>query len=84
MENEIAIIEKKGSDAVKKLRLSELQSGHPFMINAKDLPQRECYLEYPEGFIELVKLNNASQDFTVVRRLSTQESDDVRLQYQLA
>jgi hydrogenase maturation factor HypF (carbamoyltransferase family) len=41
----LQIIEKKGNDAVQRLRLQKLRSGHPFMINAKDLESNQCYLE---------------------------------------
>lgn len=46
-------IEKAGIAAVKKLRQKKLQSGIPFMINSKELPGNQCYLEYPDGSMML-------------------------------
>jgi len=52
----LQIIEKVGNEAVQKLRLRKLRDGHPFMINSKDLRSNQCYLEYPDGSIQLVFL----------------------------
>jgi hypothetical protein len=81
--SEAEIIEKSGADAVRKLRLIKLQSGSPFMINSRELPAGQCYLEYPDGKIELVSLAANSIDFSVVRELTNEESMLIRLKYQL-
>lgn len=44
-------MERTGNAAVKKLRITKLRNGHPFMINSEDLPGYQCYLEYPDGSI---------------------------------
>lgn len=44
-------IEKKGTEAVKRLRIQKLEKGLPFIINSKELPSNQCYLEYPGGTI---------------------------------
>jgi hypothetical protein len=44
------------NDAVKELRLHKLRNGQPFMINSKDLKCNQCFLEYPDGTIQLVFL----------------------------
>ena len=49
-------IAKIGNDAVKELRLHKLRNGQPFMINSKDLKCNQCFLEYPDGTIQLVFL----------------------------
>ena len=77
-------IEKIGNDAVQKLRLQKLHNGHPFMINSKDLEPNQCYLEYPDGSIQLVFLKNAAKEFTVIRTLSLSEELSLRSRYGLS
>jgi hydrogenase maturation factor HypF (carbamoyltransferase family) len=77
-------IEKIGNEAVQKLRLQKLRSGHPFMINSKDLEPNQCYLEYPDGSIQLVFLKNAAKAFTVIRTLSPSEELSLRSRYGLS
>jgi len=71
-------IEKIGGQAVRELRVQKLKSGHPFMINSKDLPSNQCYLEFPDGSIQLVYLENAAREFTVIRTLSIDEAESIR------
>ena len=77
-------IEQIGKTAVQKLRLQKLQSGHPFMINSKELEPNHCYLEYPDGTIQLAYLKNAAKDFTIIRTLSASEEEVIRLKYQFS
>lgn len=81
---EIQEIEKKGTAAVKRLRLKKLKTGFPFMINSKDLPGNQCYLEYPNGSIVLVTIAKSAKDFTVLRVLSSDEQRILRLKYNLS
>ena len=81
---DIVEIEEKGNAAVKELRLKKLQSGHPFMINSKDLPSNQCYLEYPDGSIQLVTIQKAARDFTIIKTLSQEEINIIRLKYNLS
>ena len=74
-------IEQIGSEAVKKLRLQKLRNGNPFMINSKELPTDQCYLEFPDGSIKLVQLKNSAKDFTVLRTLSADEEQKIRRKY---
>jgi len=74
-------IQQIGNKAVQKLRLQKLRNGHPFMINSKELEPNQCYLEYPDGTIQLVYLKNAAKDFTVIRKLSNSEEETIRLKY---
>ena len=76
-------IEKKGTDAVKELRLVKLQNGHPFMINSRDLPGTQCYLEYPDGSITLVSIAKSARDFTFIRKLSPAEQNSIRATHNL-
>ena len=71
-------LEKRGNDAVKRLRKEELGKGLPFMINSDSLPPNQCYLEYPDGHLELVTLKStADHDFTVIRVLSIAERNEI-------
>jgi hypothetical protein len=79
----LQIIGNIGSEAVKKLRLQKLRSGHPFMINSKDLEPNQCYLEYPDGSIQLVLLKYAAREFTAIRTLSPSEEMSLRNRYGL-
>ncbi|MEP7142240.1 MAG: hypothetical protein ABI707_05185 [Ferruginibacter sp.] len=81
---EIQEIERRGTSAVKRLRLKKLQSGYPFMINSRDLPGNQCYLEYPDGSISLVTLVKSAGDFTVIRKLTRDEQNNIRVRYNLA
>jgi hypothetical protein len=74
-------IEKIGNEAVQELRLQKLRNGQPFMINSKELKSNQCYLEYPDGTIQLVFLKNAAREFTVIRTLSRPETESLRKRY---
>ncbi|MBO9681633.1 MAG: hypothetical protein J7502_02980 [Flavisolibacter sp.] len=75
--------EKAGNNAVRMLRRSKLNKGIPFMINTRQLPSRQCYMEYPDGSIKLVRLYSADIDFTVIRNLSAKETEAIRKRYEL-
>jgi len=77
-------LEKTGNEAVQKLRLKKLRNGFPFMINSKELPSGQCYLEYPNGNINLVTIKKAARDFTLIRELSPEERTVIRKKYSLA
>jgi hypothetical protein len=77
-------IERNGTAAVKRLRMRKLQNGHPFMINSKDLPGNQCYLEYPNGSMVLVSILKSARDFTVIRKLSNLEKNAIRVRYNLS
>lgn len=77
-------IERKGTAAVKRLRSQKLANGLPFMINSKELPSNQCYLEYPDGSIHLVTLSRTARDFDMIRELSIQERSRLRIKYKLA
>jgi hypothetical protein len=40
------------SHVVRKLRKSKLAAGKPFMINSKNLPAQQSYLEFPDHSIK--------------------------------
>ena len=76
-------IELAGKNAVKRLRESKLKNGVPFMINTQNLPSEQCYLEYPDGSIELVKLSGDKMDFVVIRKLTIRQVQVLRKKYKL-
>jgi len=77
-------IEQKGTNAVKKLRLERLGKGLPFMINSRELPAEQCYFEYPDGVIRLVKISTDKTDFVVLKEYSKKESSTIRNKFHLA
>lgn len=49
------------------------------MINASELPNNQCYLEYSDGRIALVAITSPDDhDFVVIRKLSSEESKTIR------
>jgi hypothetical protein len=80
---ELEVIERIGTNAVKKLRDSKLAAGVPFMINSKDLPSKQSYLEYPDHSIQIVTVSVDAHSFITVRVLDTNEANLVRLKYKL-
>lgn len=80
---QVQLLERSGTQAVKKLRKSKLARGRPFMINDSSLPQGQCYLEYPDGHIDLVKLSALDADFDVIRSLSAKEAVGIKEKYHL-
>jgi hypothetical protein len=78
---DLKIIENKGTEAVRKLRLQKLRNGQPFMINSKELLSNQCYLEYPDGSIKLATLKKSSRDFDIIRVLNPVEADCIRIRY---
>ncbi len=67
-------MEQAAKQAILALRKAKLEQGHPFMINTSALPPGQCYLEYPDGTIEIVTLSKSRMDFERVRLLSRGES----------
>ena len=76
-------IQQKGTGAVKKLRLQKLQNGIPFMINSKELPGNQCYMEYPDTSIKLVTISGSGLEFIVLRILTENECNELRQKYNL-
>ena len=80
---QLSLMERKGTRAVKRLRLQKLKSGYPFMINSGELKRNQCYLEYPDGIMKLVSGSPSGRDFRVIRQLSPVEADMLRQKYKL-
>ena len=72
-----------GSKAVRNLRLDKFRKGLPFMINSRELPVEECYMEYPTGIIELVKISRTENIFITIKEVSAKESSLIRSKFQL-
>ena len=76
-------LEKSGIEAVRMLRKSKLNMGVPFMINSKELPSTQCYLEYPNGYINLVTIGEDKSDFKIITELTLVQSNTIRKKYKI-
>ncbi len=83
MENNLNL-QSAGTIAVKQLRINKLRNGMPFMINSRDLPGNQCYMEYPDSTIKLVILSSSRMDFDIIRVLTEKECNELRQKYKLA
>lgn len=65
---------------IRKLRNDDLNHGHCFMIFDDDLPEDQAYYEYPNGSINIERLNKDNLDIprVVIRVLNTKEVDAVK------
>jgi len=81
--SELEVIERIGTSAVKQLRDNKLAAGVPFMINSKDLPSKQSYLEYPDHSIQIVTVSADAHSFITVKVLDAREADLVRVKYNL-
>ena len=72
-----------GTKAVKRLRLQKLRAGRPFMINSKELPPGQFYIEYPSGIIKLAVISDSKRDYEILRELNSHEIEDLRSLYGL-
>ena len=76
-------LENIGKVAVRNLRMRKLQAGHPFMINSKDLPPKQSYLEYPDHSIRIVSISSDTRSFVKISELSSSEADKIRRKFNL-
>lgn len=82
--NKIKMIERIGSEAVRRLRSTKLTSGKTFMITSKNLPLKHTYLEFPDRSIKIVTLAANQNDFVVLDILNDFEADKLRESYGLS
>lgn len=82
--SELELLEDIATSAVLRLRTETLNAGQPFMINIADLPKDQCYLEFPNGSIQLVFFEKNKNDFSTIKQLSTSESGLLRKSIGLA
>lgn len=76
-------IEKSGRQAIIKLRKNKLNLGQPFMINTKDLPSSQFYLEHPDGHIEHTTITSDKTDFKTITKFTLKQSDLIIKKYKL-
>jgi hypothetical protein len=71
--------------ATIQLREDALNKGNPFMMFSENLPSGEAYLEYPDGHIEITKIDEEDEGNKMksVKTLSKVEADKVRYEYGL-
>jgi hypothetical protein len=72
-----------GTSAVKRMRQQKLHNGQPFMINMRDLPQDQCFMEYPDGSMLQVSLIGNAREFKTIRKLTVVEAGELRRRLQL-
>lgn len=70
MEMKAKSLERTAKKAINLLRKKKLSQGVPFMINSTLLPSHECFLEYPNGLIEIIRADPEACDFKVVEKLN--------------
>jgi len=76
--SEIEVLKNVATNAVRRLRTETLISGQPFMINVKELPKNQCYLEFPDHTIQLVTYVQEKNDFIIIRNLGPRDSERLR------
>jgi hypothetical protein len=81
--SDLEVLEKIGTDAVKRLRKRKLASGQPFMINSKELPLKQSYLEYLDSTISIVTVAPDSRSFITVRKLTGTQAQSIRRRFNL-
>lgn len=69
--------------AIMMLRKQKHAMGFPFMISTQDLPAHHCYLEYPDGQINIVTIRKDKTDFETVSELTLEQSDRIRKKYRI-
>lgn len=83
MMSNLESLESIGTNAVKKLRLKKLRAGQPFMINSKELPSKQSYMEFPDHSIRIVSVAPDTRSFITISKLSQQEADSIRRRFNL-
>ena len=81
--NDLEILGNIGTAAVLELRKRELAAGKSFMINSNDLPSLQCYMEYPDGTINVETVAPGGRSFILLRTLSVAEAQALRQQFNL-
>lgn len=79
----IEAMKQTGNAAVRRLRKQKFAKGLPFMINSRDLPQNESYLEYPDGRMVIIRMSDSLHNFIIVREISKEMSISIRHHYHL-
>jgi len=81
--SDLEVLENIGTAAVKRLRKNELAAGFPFMINSKELPSGQSYMEYPDGANSIVTVATDKRSFDTVRKLSDKVARAIRDHFNL-
>ena len=70
--------------AIRQLRKKKHQEGFPFMIIDNDvLPDNQAFMEYSDGHIELVEFTKNFDNYTLLKKLSSKETINLREKYNL-
>jgi hypothetical protein len=68
---------------VRQLRKQKLEAGKPFLIWSDKLPKDQSYLEYPDRSIKIVTVAPDLRSFTVIRELTTGQTNHIRRELNL-
>ena len=72
-------------NALVKLRKQKHQAGFPFIVtDFLFLPEKQAFMEYPDGKVELVQFTKEQETFTLVCVLNSKEVINFRVKYQLS
>jgi hypothetical protein len=68
---------------VRRLRKKKLDNGQPFLIWSNKLPKNQSYLEYPDHSIKVVTVAPNLKSFTIIKELTTKQSQVIRRELNL-
>jgi len=68
---------------VRRLRKQKLEAGKPFLIWSDKLPKDQSYLEYPDHSIKIITVAPDLKSFTVIRELTTGQTNNIRQELNL-
>ena len=80
---DIKIIEKRGRAALNLIRANALSNGKSFLIYDENLPIGQCYMEYPDGDIKIVKPSSKTFEFIVYQELDASTVLSLRQKFEL-
>jgi hypothetical protein len=72
-----------GTNAVRRMRQQKLHNGQPFMINMRELPEDQCFMEYPDGSMAHIAFIGPSREFKTIRKLTITEAGELRRRFHL-
>ncbi len=69
---------------IRLLRKNKLKLGLPFMIGFDDLPQGQCYLEFPDGSIKIAEAAPCGNVFKIIGGLDPFNAEIFKRKLKLA
>ena len=81
---ELKAIERRGKEAVERIRKEALLSGESFLLYDDALPEGYYYMEYPDGDIKIVSVSQKHNDFIIREELDSAEVNALRRRLKLS